>query len=49
MKEYDLNELTQVFQKELSLMQFALEDVALCPFYGSNVKECNLFTRLFAQ
>ena len=30
-------------------MQFALEDVALCPFYGSNVKECNLFTRLFAQ
>ena len=22
-------------------MQFALEDVALCPFYGSTVKECN--------
>ena len=28
-------------------MQFAREDVVLCPFYGSNGKECNLFTRSF--
>ena len=27
--------------------RFAREDVGLCLFYGSTVKECNLFTRSF--
>ena len=30
-------------------MLFAREDVELCPFYSSTVKECNLFTRLFCS
>lgn len=28
-------------------MQFAHEDVGLCPLYGSIVKKCNLLTRSF--
>ena len=30
-------------------MLFASEDVELCPFYGSTVEECNLFTRSFCS
>ena len=30
-------------------MLFARDDVELCPFYSSTVKECNLFTRSFCS
>ena len=44
MSEYDLS------PKGLkNRTRFAREDVGLCPFYGSTVKECNLFTRSFCS
>ena len=33
--------------REYDRIRFAREDVGLCLFYGSTVKECNLFTRSF--
>ena len=47
MRECDLkSNLPKGFK---SRTRFAREDVGLCPFYGSTVKECNLLTRSFCS
>ena len=44
-----LNLINPRVQKYPSRTRFARVDVELCLFLGSNVRECNLFTKSFAQ